>query len=358
MVSADGTRAKILVIDDDEMILDVVGQALGRAGFDVVTATDGDAGIAAFKKEDPELILTDISMPKMSGLDILKLIKSENPTTQILVFSGVGTTGDVIEALRLGACDYLYKPLEIEFLIHTVRRCIERHELIKDRITRSMTLEKEMIKRTAAVTNLFYSTINSLGRLTEMRDPYTSGHQQRVSTLAIGIGEELGMSQRELEVIHVAGLLHDIGKVAVPVELLVKPSQLTPPEFDLIKIHPAAGHDAIKEIPFVDALGKDVAVIVHQHHERIDGSGYPKGLTDPEMETESKILSVADVVEAMSSHRPYRPSLPLEKAKQEITKNRNRCYTPEVVDACLTLIRKHNNNAEAMFESLKGIRIS
>ena len=233
MASSDDNGAKILVIDDDEMILDVVGQALTRAGFDVVTANDGDAGITLFKKENPILILTDISMPRMSGLDILKLIKSEDPTTQILVFSGVGTTGDVIEALRLGACDYLYKPLEIEFLIHTVKRCIERHELIRDRIRRSDTLEKEVARRTATITNLFYSTIKSLGRLTEMRDPYTSGHQNRVSSLAIGIGEELDMSQAELEIVHVAGLLHDIGKVAVPVELLVKPSQLSAPEFDL-----------------------------------------------------------------------------------------------------------------------------
>ena len=358
MAPIDDNNTKILVIDDDEMILDVVSQALSREGFDVVTAIDGDAGIAAFKKENPVLILTDISMPKMSGLDILKLIKSENPITQILVFSGVGTTSDVIEALRLGACDYLYKPLEIEFLIHTVNRCIERHDLIRDRISRSITLEKEVTKRTAAVTNLFYSTIKSLGRLTEMRDPYTSGHQNRVSALAVGIGKELDMTHRELEIVHVAGLLHDIGKVAVPVELLVKPSQLSPPEFNLIKVHPQAGHDAIQDIPFVDSLGKDVAVIVLQHHERINGTGYPKGLIDDELEVESKILSVADVVEAMSSHRPYRPSLPIEKAKEEITKNRNKCYAPEVVDACMNLIRKNNNNSEALFESLKGIRIT
>lgn len=358
MASNDDNGAKILVIDDDEMILDVVGQALTRAGFDVVTASDGDAGIMLFKKENPTLILTDISMPRMSGLDILKLIKSENPTTQILVFSGVGTTGDVIEALRLGACDYLYKPLEIEFLIHTVKRCMERHELIRDRIRRSDTLEKEVVRRTASITNLFYSTIKSLGRLTEMRDPYTSGHQNRVASLAIGIGEELDMSQAELEIVHVAGLLHDIGKVAVPVELLVKPSQLSSPEFDLIKVHPQAGHDAIKDIPFVDSLGKDVAVIVLQHHERNDGTGYPKGLTDTELEPESKILSVADVFEAMSSHRPYRPSLHIEEAKKEITKNRSTCYAPEVVDACMNLIKKNNNNSEALFESLKGIRIA
>ncbi len=124
MITDNHKHVKILVIDDDLIVLDVVCQALERAGFDVFSATDGELGMEIFRKEHPVLVLTDINMPEMTGFDILKIIKHESPYTQVLVFSGIGTTGDVIEALRLGACDYIYKPLAIEFLIHTVNRCI------------------------------------------------------------------------------------------------------------------------------------------------------------------------------------------------------------------------------------------
>ena len=133
MITDDHKQHKILVIDDEPVVLDVVCRALEMAQFDVFSATGGELGIEIFRKEQQVLVLTDINMPEMTGFDILKIIKHESPTTQILVFSGIGTTGDVIEALRLGACDYLCKPLAIEFLIHTVNRCIERYELIQER---------------------------------------------------------------------------------------------------------------------------------------------------------------------------------------------------------------------------------
>ncbi|MBT8356369.1 MAG: response regulator, partial [Desulfobacterales bacterium] len=169
----DDNNSKILVIDDELVVLNVVCQALELAEFEVFTATTGQTGLEIFRREQPVLVLTDINMPEMTGFDILKIIKQESPTTQVLVFSGKGTTGDVIEALRLGACNYLYKPLDIEFLILTVNRCIERSELIQERMDRSAMLEKQVAERTASLTRTFHSTVKSLGRLIEMRDPYT-----------------------------------------------------------------------------------------------------------------------------------------------------------------------------------------
>ena len=348
----DYRNIKVLVIDDDRKILDLISKVLKKYEFDLYTASGGDQAIELFKKENPSIILSDINMPDISGIEILKIIKKTSPITQVIVISGVGTTTDVIEALRLGASDYLVKPFNIDLLIYTVIRCVERYELIMERIGRKETLERKVRERTAALTTTFYETVKALGLLTEKRDPYTAGHQHRVALLAMEIGRRLSLTQKELEIIKVAGLLHDIGKVAVPVELLVKPSKLSIPEIQLIKLHPQASYDIIKDIPFVESLGKDVSIMVLQHHERLDGSGYPSGLTNDELELESKILSVSDVIEAMSSHRPYRAAFDMATTKAEIMDNSGSYYCPECVDVCIRLIEENKNDARRLFDSL------
>ena len=348
----DYRNIKVLVIDDDQKILDLIRKVLKKYEFDLFTASNGDQGVELFKKENPCVVLSDINMPDMSGIEILKIIKYISPITQVIVISGVGTTTDVIEALRLGASDYLVKPFNIDLLIHTVIRCVERHELIMERIGRKETLAKEVRERTAALTATFYETVKALGLLTEKRDPYTAGHQHRVALLGMEIGRRLNLTQKEIEIIKVAGLLHDIGKVAVPVELLVKPSKLSTPEIHLIKIHPQASYDIIKDIPFVESLGKDVSIMVLQHHERLDGTGYPKGLTSDELELESKILSVSDVIEAMSSHRPYRAAFDMTMTKAEIIDKSGSYYCPECVEVCLRLIEENKDDARKLFNFL------
>ncbi|UCH21319.1 MAG: response regulator [Deltaproteobacteria bacterium] len=348
-MSEDFRNVKVLVVDDEQPILELLCEVLERRGFDVYPASDGEQGIEIFKRENPTVVLTDIKLPRASGIEILKFVKKVSPITQVIMISGYGTTDDVIKALRLGACDYLMKPFNVGILVHTVIRSVERYELIMERISRQETLEKEVRERTAALTNTFHETVKALGLLTEKRDPYTAGHQNRVALLAMGIGRKLGLTPKELDVIQVASLLHDIGKVAVPVELLTKPTKLSLPEAELIKSHPQAGYDIIKDIPFVDSLGKDVSIIVLQHHERLDGSGYPRGLKSEELELESKILSVSDVVEAMSSHRPYRAAMDMESAKAEIAEGSGKIYSPECVDACLLLIEEHKDNNGELF---------
>ncbi len=349
-MAANNRDIKILVIDDEKQVLDLICSLLKKQGFDVYQATSGEQGMELFEREKPTIILTDINIPDISGIEILKLVKKDSPTTQVIVFSDMGTTDDVIKALRLGASDYIMKPFNIGLLIHNVTRCIERHELIMERIGRQKTLEKIVRERTSALTASFYETVKALGLLTEMRDPYTAGHQDRVALLAMAIGRKLGLTKEELKIIHVAGLLHDIGKVAVPVELLAKPSKLTAIEDQLIKIHPQAGFDIIKDIPFVESLGKDVSIIVLQHHERLDGSGYPGGIKDDDLELETKILSVSDVVEAMSSHRPYRAATDIYTTKAEIANGSKTLYSPECVDACLQLIEENDNDIIRFFD--------
>ena len=180
------------------------------------------------------------------------------------------------------------------------------------------------------------ATINTMSKIVEAKDPYTAGHQQRVSQLSTAIAKELNFSEDKVEGIRIASLIHDIGKIGLPSEILSKPTKLSDIEFSLIKEHPQIGYDILKSIDF----SYPVANIVLQHHERIDGSGYPQGLKDEDILLEARIVAVTDVVEAMSSHRPYRPALGIDAALEEISKNRDILYDPGIVDACLKLFKE------------------
>ena len=200
-------------------------------------------------------------------------------------------------------------------------------------ITERKRAEEELRQSLERLQKTLEGTVHALASAVEMRDPYTAGHQRRVTELACAVAEEMGLSEEQIEGLRMAALIHDIGKINVPAEILSKPTHLTDIEFDLMKIHPQTGYDILKGIEFPWS----VAQIVLQHHERLDGSGYPTGLKGDEILLEPRILGVADVVEAMSCHRPYRPARGLEKALEEIAQNKGKLYDSKVVDACLRL---------------------
>jgi PAS domain S-box-containing protein/putative nucleotidyltransferase with HDIG domain len=203
-------------------------------------------------------------------------------------------------------------------------------------VTYRLQAEEERKQNFERLHRALEKTINALTSAVEMRDPYTAGHQKRVADLASSIANEIGLSKEQIETVQMAGVIHDIGKILVPGEILSMPGKLSDIAFSMIKTHPQVGFDILKSIEFPFP----VAQIVLQHHERMDGSGYPAGLMGEEILLEARILAVADVVEAMASHRPYRPVLGIEKAMDEIAKNRGILYDSEVVDACLRLFSK------------------
>lgn len=179
-------------------------------------------------------------------------------------------------------------------------------------------------------------TIHALARICEKRDPYTSGHQERVSNLAVAIGRELGLDERRLEGLALGARIHDIGKIYIPAEILNRPGRLTPAECQIIKTHSEVGFEIVKDIEFPWPIRE----IIIQHHERLDGSGYPNGLKGDEIILEARILAVADTVEAMSAHRPYRPAVGLPSALNLIRLESGRLYDPDAVEACLKLFRE------------------
>ena len=206
--------------------------------------------------------------------------------------------------------------------------------IVRDITQRKITEEKlkESYRKLHKTLN---DIINTLASIIEIRDPYTSGHQKRVASLATAIATEMGLDSDMMESIRIAALIHDIGKINLPTSILTRPGRLSEIEYDMIKTHAQLGHDMISRVEFPWAI----ADIMLQHHERIDGSGYPGGLKGKDIILEARILAVADVVEAMASHRPYRPSLGVNKALEEINKGRGKLYDSEVVDACTKLIK-------------------
>ncbi len=350
-------ETKILVVDDDENLRDAIEAFFLDLEYDVYTAENGVEGIDIFRKEKPDIILSDLRMPQVDGFGVIDIVKSESEKTPIIVISGIGIMEEALDAIKRGAWDYIMKPIyDMGALDHAVKKSLERARLIRENEmyqlhleemveARTAELKKEINIREKAESDLVLS-MNKLRQTTdsvveaivmavEIRDRYTAGHQKRVAGLAEAIAREMGIDQDIIDGISVASKIHDLGKLAVPTEILTKPVLLTDTEFDIIKTHVQHGYDILKNVEF----SWPVAEIVYQHHERIDGSGYPRGLHGDEILLEAKILSVSDVVEAMASHRPYRPSLGMDFALEELDINNGKLYDHVVADTCLYLLR-------------------
>ncbi|HEY9856447.1 MAG TPA: HD domain-containing phosphohydrolase [Stenomitos sp.] len=210
-------------------------------------------------------------------------------------------------------------------------------------ITEQKQVEQALIENGKRLERSMRTTIQAIANIVEVRDPYTAGHQRRVAQLAEAIARELGLPEDQIQGLQLAGIVHDIGKIQIPAEILSKPGRLTAVEYQFIQLHSQAGFEILKDVEFP----WPIAEIVGQHHERLNGSGYPKGLKDGEILLEAKILSVADVVEAMASHRPYRPGLGIDAALEEISNQRGLHFQPEIVDACVTLFRDKGYQLES-----------
>jgi putative nucleotidyltransferase with HDIG domain len=200
---------------------------------------------------------------------------------------------------------------------------------------KSLRLEKELETSLASMKKVLGETVEAIAYMSEMRDPYTAGHQRRVAKLASAVAREMGMAEEQVEGIRVSGFLHDVGKIVVPAEILSKPGRINEAELSLIRTHSSVGYEILKLLEFPWPVAKAVL----QHHERRDGSGYPGGLTAEVLTVEAEILAVSDVVESMASRRPYREALGIDKALEEISEKKGTLYNPQVVDACLRLFR-------------------
>ncbi len=449
------SNIRILIVDDEAELCDLLIRGLSHLSKEYIisSANSGEDALAFLEKNEIDILVSDIRMPGIDGISLLRKVLELQPDVSTIIITGHGDLDNAIEALRLGATNFIRKPVSHEILHLSILKAYEKKELVQKlndsetmfrRITNSAhdgiilitadgkisywntTAERMFgISETDALgTDLFnilepvdYSgdffsdlknyisndkqefsediiqmtgsypdgqnlpceltiskvhikgqwsgigiirditerkktedelqsgflklkkslegTVSVLAMVAEKRDPYTAGHQERVSQLSVAIAREMKLPDDQIEGIRVSGILHDIGKMSIPAEILSKPGRLSKLEFGIIQTHSEVGYEILKGVEFP----WPVADIVYQHHERMNGSGYPNKLKRDDILIEARILAVADVVEAMSSHRPYRTALGIDTALKEIRKNRKKLYDPIVVDACLSLFR-------------------
>ena len=321
----------ILVVDDEETLRYLIREGVERSGYGCSVASDGIEALRILEEKDVDVVISDIMMPGMDGIELAKRIKEEHDADVILI-TGFIDEYSYDKVIEIGVSDFLEKPIGIEELILRLRRVLRERTNIRERNRAEEDLRDSLKKLRTAMESIVEALVLTL----EKKDPYTSGHQKRVATFASAIAEEMGLSQNQIDGVRMAAMIHDIGKNAIPGQILSKPAKLAKLEMEMIKEHPQLGYDILKGIEFP----WPVAQMVLQHYERIDGSGYPQGLLGDEIYLGAKILSVADVVEAMASHRPYRAALGLDRAVEEISKNSGILYDPDVVDAGLRLLRE------------------
>ena len=332
---------RILVVDDEEAIREIVASMLSTAGYTCKQASSGTEALAVLNSgEEFELLLSDLMMPDLDGIGLLELTKEKYPDMPVVMVTAVHDISVALKAIRDGAYDYLLKPFEREQLLATVSRALENRRLKLENRTYQTNLESLVEARTdqlqAAMASLERSydiTLEALGDALDLKDAETEGHSKRVTAFTIAIARAMGLPREQIAMIARGAFLHDIGKMAIPDNILRKPGKLDTNEMDLMREHCYHGYQMIKKIPFLS----EVSEIVYSHQEKFDGTGYPRGLKGKEIPLGARIFSIADTLDAMTSDRPYRPKQSLHAARVEIEKYSGRQFDPDVVKVFLEM---------------------
>ena len=324
---------RILYLEDNPVDAEIVERELKKTGLDfsIQHVASKDEYREALDEAAPDVILSDYLLPDFDGVSALVWAVEMHPDVPFIYVSGAIDEELAIKAIKGGAADYVYKNRLSKLSTALPRALAEARDKAERRLAEQrLRSALDWIQKQQA------ETIAALASVTVIGDPYTSGHQQRMASLACAIAEEMGLDPDQVDGIRVAGTLHDIGKIAVPAEILAKPRKLNELELGLVRMHSETSYEILREIEFQ----WPVAEMVYEHHERYDGTGYPRGLKGDEILPEARVMAVADVLEAMISHRPYRPAHELEAALEEVESGSGTLYDPEVCDACLRLFRE------------------
>jgi putative two-component system response regulator len=324
MAYGDGRR--ILVVDDEEHVRSIIRERLEIAGYGVTEAGNGREALEKTESGLYAVLLTDIRMPYMDGIALLREMTLRSPGTAGIVMSAHAELDTAVAALKLGACDYITKPFNFDVLLITIENAIRKKSLERQLHDYQMNLEKKIEEQTNLINAMYVQSIQSLIRALEAKDYYTRGHSQRVTMYSVAIGKGMELPPDRIEILRRASILHDLGKIGVREAILNKPARLDGAEFDEIVAHPEVATRILRHISFFHPL---LPAILH-HHERFDGTGYPKGLAGDGIPMESRIMAVADTFDAMTSTRAYRKALPLEAANAEIRRCAGIQFDPDV----------------------------
>jgi putative nucleotidyltransferase with HDIG domain len=326
--------SRILAVDDDPQIVRLTLRFLASFGYDARGLNDPREASEFIKSFNPDVCILDVNMPFVSGSDLLDKIKSISPYTEVILLTGINDTVLAVDLMKRGAADFLLKPIESKQMDVAVARALEHRRLVLENMAYKLHLEMLVEERSKALNDalknlseLHDATIDTLAMALDYRDKMTYGHSRRVADMTVGIARDLGIVDGDLVQIEHGALLHDIGKLRIPDSILWKPSELTPEEWEVMRRHPEYGYDFVDKIGFL----KGAADIILSHHEKFDGSGYPRGLKGNEISFGARIFALVDAVDAIVCDRPYHRGTAFSVAREEILRKAGSHFDPELV---------------------------
>ena len=329
---------RILIVDDEEVICSILARRLTREGYACVTANDGREALRYFYKHPFSLIISDIKMPEMDGIELLKRVKVTNPSMMVIMVTAFPDIDLAVEAMRLGAYDFIIKPADLDLMTLSVKKALEKKRLEEEVTAYRRHLERLVEERTAKIQQAYrilkkahLDSVKVLVEAIDAKDPYTRGHSDRVTRMSLKIAFQFGFAEDRLESLEYGALLHDIGKIGIKDEVLQKPSALSSKEYQYIQEHPLIGVKIVEGLDFF----KDKIPVIHHHHEHFDGSGYPDGLVGEAIPLEARIIAVPDAYDAMTSARPHRGMMPLQDVLMELEKCKGTQFDPGVLEIFL-----------------------
>lgn len=343
-------KQTILVAEDEALLRKILAGLFEAEGYRVVTAATGREALERFGAEPVDLVVTDIRMPELEGLDLLDQLKRVDPEALVVIMTAFSSVESAVAALRKGAYDYIVKPFELEEVELSVSRALEHRRLVVENRLYQTELENLVAARTEELwqanaflkekgeklsetvdelSRTYRSTLGALAMALDARDAETRGHSERVVAYSLRLGVQLGLSREELTGLERGALLHDVGKIGVRDAILLKPASLTPEEWEEMRLHTEFGRAILEQVPFlVNAIP-----VVAEHHERWDGAGYPRGLSGEGINVKARVFAVADCIDAVTSDRPYRRANTFEAAGKELSQHAGSQFDPRIVEA-------------------------
>lgn len=332
----------ILIVDDEEMIRELLASALNQEGYVCHLATNVDDALTILSEHPVDLVISDIMMPGRSGVDLLRDIKKVDADIAVLMVTGLSDMNTALECIHLGADDYISKPFSINRVFLTVKNLIEKRMLAIDKKNYQISLEFKVMEQTDQIRKTmnelhkaYDHTLTALVRALDAREKEVGSHSERVMNYTLLMAAKLGIFGNDMEHLAKGALLHDIGKIGISDNILLKPGALDDDEWVEMRRHPLVGYSILSEIEFL----KEPAEIILSHHERFDGTGYPNGLKGGEIPVGSRIFALVDTLDAMTSHRPYRNALPFDAVISEVNIYRGRQFDPDVAALFLSISR-------------------
>jgi putative two-component system response regulator len=358
--------AKVLVVDDERSVLEVLRKILEQAGHEVWGAVDGEEALALLYQKPIDLVIADILMPKMDGLELVRRIKVEPRMAEVpvMILTAKGAAETRIEGYRRGVDDFLTKPFNREELVLRANRLLKlRQEKLSMyqklfELGLKVSVQEELLRvgKGGGFVSAYFDlqqmsldVVRSLALALDARDHYTRGHSEWVAKYSVQIARALSCSDQDVEKLELAALLHDVGKIGVRDSILRKPAKLSREEFAAVQRHPVSSAEIIQPVAYL----RELVPAVRHHHERYDGKGYPEGLTGEAIPFSARIITVADAFEAMTSDRPYRKALSFEKAMAEIRRCRGSQFDPVIVEAFLSLTPTLKEQTEGRYKGEK-----